>query len=127
MDQFGVPKKVNRHVLKALKKIYSSKSHKGQENDVKFGFSEVYSEVERSMKNLKPVKDLKSLVLRSLKNNNFDNSGFSVQSRKKSIQEHTLHSSPKVSRTFFPKAVSSIFRLFSVVMKIQNNIFTELQ
>lgn len=106
MDEFGVPKKVNRHVIKALKKIYSFKNHENGDKAVKFCFSEVYSEVKRSMKHLRPVTNLKNFVLRSLNNNNFDNSGFSVRTRKKPMQENILHFNPKASTTFFPEAVS---------------------
>lgn len=65
MDRFGVPNKVNRHVVKALKTLYKRKGFRKEES---VRFSELLSEVKVSMRNLIPVRNLGSCVRRSLKN-----------------------------------------------------------
>lgn len=72
MDRFGVPNKVNRHVIKALKTIYRKKGSNQEETAT---FSEIFSEVKQSMRNLRPVINLSGCVRKSLRNMEKSNMG----------------------------------------------------
>lgn len=97
MDRFGVPNKVNRHVNKALKAIYQRKGSSDEESAT---FSEIFSEVKKTMRNLRPVRNLKGYVKKSLKN-------MGVVRRNGAKPIYTLgRKSSKPSRTMFPNVVS---------------------
>lgn len=102
MDRFGVPNKVNRHVTKAIKAI---RRKKGSSHEESVTFSEIFSEVQQSMRNLRPTKNLSGCVRKSLKN--MENSSVVIVHRKGTKLGYTLaQKSSKLSRTMFPNVVS---------------------
>lgn len=101
MDRFGVPKTVNRHVLRALETIYCRKGSRHEEHAT---FTEILSEVKHTMRNVRPVRNLSGCVRRSLRNLEKE-VGFI---RSKTPKTYTLGpSSSKPLRTMFPNAVST--------------------
>lgn len=59
MDNFGIPKKVNRHVLKALRTFNDSKG---------VSIPKIVHQVEYQMRDLVPVRNLNEVVQKSLRN-----------------------------------------------------------
>lgn len=63
MDVYHVPKKVNRHVLKAVNFLSSD-----NDNGAALTLSQILNRVEYQMKDLVPVDNIKMMVQKSLKN-----------------------------------------------------------
>lgn len=62
MDNFCVPRKVNRHVLKAVSNIIKTENIEFAE------YSDIVNEVQYSMRNLNPVHRLEEQIKSSLQN-----------------------------------------------------------
>lgn len=104
MDAFKVPKKVNRHVLKALN-ILSDENNTGTVTT-----SQIIDQVQYQMRNLVPVSNIKTVIQTSLRNLS-DNGLIDRTGPKTFAPRRSFVSAPLAPKANKPKAVNrNIFK-----------------
>lgn len=105
MDNYRIPRKVNRHVLKAIESITQAENVKHAE------FSDIVNYVNYSMRNLRPVLRLEEAIKSSLHNLtklnmlsvNKSNNSYAILDKHEILEKFTKPADDSTKAEIFPE------------------------